>query len=120
MKEFAVRGLESSEIPIANRIKLYQKFEVDSSYIIPLFVKLCLRTEGPTDEETEIMGTKVSLIIYRARERLRSQATSPLAGQTLIISETDASEAISSILGYCEPIGPGSVALSKNLLACLH
>ena len=55
------------------------------------------------------MGTKVSLIIYRARERLRSMV-SP-AEPPLAISESAAVEVISSILGYNSPIaGPGSVS----------
>ena len=109
VKDFAVRGLESCDIPIANRIRLYRTFEVDAHYIIPWFVRLCLREDGPTDGETEIMGTKVSLIIYRARERLRSMV-SP-AEPPLAISESAAVEVISSILGYNSPIaGPGSVS----------
>jgi hypothetical protein len=112
VKDFAVRGLETCDIPIANRVKLYQKYDVDASYIIPLFVKLSLRAEGPTDEETDIMGTKVALIIYRARERLRSPASSPITGLPLPISESEAFEAINSILGYGAtilPAGSGSV-----------
>ena len=109
VKDFAVRGLESCDIPIANRIRLYRTFDVDAHYIIPWFVRLCLREDGPTDGETEIMGTKVSLIIYRARERLRSMV-SP-AEPPLAISESAAVEVISSILGYNSPIaGPGSVS----------
>ena len=125
VKDFAVRGLESCEVPIASRIKLYQKYEVDSLYVIPLFVKLCLRAEGPTDEETDIMGTKVALIVYRARERLRSPASSPITGPPPPISEAEAFEAISSILGYSVPIsvGPGSVVFPiqryPRMLTCI-
>ena len=122
VKDFTVRGLESCDIPIANRIKLYQKYEVDSSYVVPLFVKLSLRAEGPTDEETDVMGTKVALIIYRARERLRSPASSPITGPPLPISESDAFEIIKSILGYGAtilPAGPGSVVFLIQKSSCV-
>jgi len=121
VKDFAVRGLETCDIPIANRIKLYQKYEVDSSYVVPLFVKLSLRAEGPTDEETDVMGTKVALIIYRARERLRSPACSPLTGSPHPISESDAFEAINSILGYGAMVLPagGPVAFLIQKPSCV-
>lgn len=114
IKDFAIRGLESCEMPIANRIRLYQKYYVDLRYINPLFVKFCLRDDGPTDEETEVMGTKISLIIYRARERLRSRSTPQSGGKaTATLAEADALEAISSILGYNAPShGLGSVSFS--------
>ena len=111
VKDFTVRCLESCDIAIAQRIKLYRTFDVDAKYTIPWFVQLCLREEGPTDGETEIMGTKVSLIVYRARERLRSSLVAPNAGAPSPLSESAAIEAICSILGYNSPLsGPGSVS----------
>ena len=100
VKDFTIRCLESCDIAVAQRIKLYRTFDVDAKYIVPWFVQLCLREEGPTDGETEIMGTKVSLIVYRARERLRSALIAPNAGTPPPLSESAAVEAICSILGY--------------------
>ena len=117
IKDFALQGLERCDIPIANRIKLYQQYDAGPRYINPLFVKFCLRDDGPTDEETDIMGTKVSLIVYRARERLRGHAT-PQNGSTTF-AESDALEAISSILGYnnAPSKGLGSVSFYFNQFA---
>lgn len=96
-------------MPIACRIKLYQTYGVESCYVIPLYSKFCLREDGPTDEETEVMGVKAALAIYRARERLR---TPPNSGNAISIAESDAVEAITSILGYHVPQhGLGSVFL---------
>lgn len=100
IKDLAVRGLESCDMSIANRIRLYQRYDVDSRYINSLYVKFCLRDEGPTEEETEIMGTKVSLNIYMAREHLRrsSCATVQHGSRLADLAESDVLEAISSIL----------------------
>lgn len=58
-----------------------------------------MRDEGPTDDETSIMGIKTSLIIFRARERLRFQ---PLAGSKDRFSpdENDITRTIYSLLGF--------------------
>ena len=55
------------------RLWIYQLYRVGPSHIVPLLVELCIRNEGPTDDETEKLGIKTSLVIYRARESLRSQ-----------------------------------------------
>ena len=117
IKDFALQGLEGCDIPIANRIKLYQQYDAGSRYINPLYVKFCLREDGPTDEETDVMGTKVSLIVYRARERLRGHATPQNGGNTF--AESDALKAISSILGYnnAPSKGLGSVSFYFNQFA---
>jgi len=57
----------------------------------------------------DIMGTKVALIICRAREKLRSLASPPLSGWTGALSETDAFEIINSIFGYSTPIIPAGL-----------
>ncbi len=120
IKDFAVQGLEFCDMPIADRIKLYQQYDVGPRYINPLFVKFCLREDGPTDEETEIMGTKVSLIVYRARERLRAHVTPQNGGKAPSFAESDALEAISSILGYNAPSkGLGSVSFYLIIFAHL-
>ena len=58
-----------------------------------------MRDEGPTDDETAIMGIKTSLIIFRARERLRFQ---PLSGSKDRSSpdENDITRTIYSLLGF--------------------
>lgn len=101
VKRLAIHELESFDIPIAERIVLYQNHAVDPLYLVPLYVKMCVRDEGPSDEETEIMSMKTSLIIFRARERLRFR---PLAGaKSRDVSqpdENDITRTIYSLLGF--------------------
>lgn len=101
VKRLAIHELESFDIPIAERIVLYQNHAVDPLYLVPLYVKMCVRDEGPSDEETTIMSMKTSLIIFRARERLRFR---PLAGaKSRDISqpdENDITRTIYSLLGF--------------------
>lgn len=99
VKRLAIRELEEFDIPIAERMVLYQTHAVDPVYLVPLYVKLCMRDEGPSDEETEIMGMKTSLIIFRARERLRFR---PLPGKntSLAHDENDVTRTIHSLLGF--------------------
>jgi hypothetical protein len=72
VKQLAIRGLEETDLSIVERLRIYQLYNVDPSHTVPLLSALCLRDEGPTDEETEQLGMKTSLLIYRARESLRS------------------------------------------------
>lgn len=98
VKRLAILELEDSDIQIAERIVLYQTHTVDPVHLVPLYVKLCLRDESPTDEETDIMGMKTSLIIFRARERLRFR---PLSGKNASSpDENDITRTIYSLLGF--------------------
>ena len=99
VKRLAIRELEIFDIPIAERIVLYQNHSVEPVFLVPLYVKFCMRDEGPTDEETTVMGIKTSLIIFRARERLRFQ---PLSGSKDRSSpdENDITRTIYSLLGF--------------------
>jgi len=92
VKRFAIRGLEKLDLSPVERLRIYQLYQVDPTYIIPLLVELCLREEGPTEEETEKMGIKTSLSIYRARERLCCHAPDG-------VDEDEATHTICSIIG---------------------
>lgn len=93
VKAFAIRGLQGCTIDLAERVGIYQKYTADITYLIPLFAELCVRDEGPTDEESEKMGAKTSLMIFRVRERLR-------CGSTGSVDLAAAIEAISAAVGY--------------------
>ena len=99
VKRLAIRELEGFDIPLAERIILYQNHNVEPVHLVPLYVKFCMRDEGPTDDETLIMGIKTSLIIFRARERLRFQ---PLSGSKdrSAPDENDITRTIYSLLGF--------------------
>lgn len=99
VKRLAIRELESFDIPLADRIGLYQNHAVEPVHLVPLYVKFCMRDEGPTDDETTIMSIKTSLIIFRARERFRFQ---PLSGSSMdrSLDENDITRTIYSLLGF--------------------
>jgi hypothetical protein len=100
VKRLAIRELESFDIPISERIALYQSHAVEPVYLIPFYVKLCMRDDGPTDEETVTMGMKTSLIIFRARERLHFRTVSASTKDRSSPSENDITRTIYSLLGF--------------------
>jgi hypothetical protein len=87
---------------------------VEPVYLVPLYVKLCMRDEGPTDDETSVMGIKTSLIIYRARERLRFQPPSGSKDRSSP-DENDITRTIYSLLGF-DYNGIGSVTFLLILM----
>lgn len=99
VKRLAIRELDQFDMPIAERIELYHRHAVDLCHLVPLYVKLCIRDEGPTDEETSIMGMKTSLIIFRARERLRFQPLSKVK-PVPVVDESHITRTIYSLLGF--------------------
>ena len=100
VKRLAIRELEDVEIPIAERIVLYQNHKVDPVHLVPLYVKLCMRDEGPTDDETAIMGMTTALIIFRARERLRFRPSSGTKNASSPPDENDITRTIYSLLNF--------------------
>jgi len=100
-KNFAIRGLQGCTIDIAERVSIYQNYRADIGHLIPLFAGLCIRTDGPTDDESDKMGAKTSLMIFRVRERLRS------SGSTVDLAAATA--AISSAFGYNDSSSNGIV-----------
>ena len=99
VKRLAIRELENFDISLAERIVIYQNHAVEPLFLVPLYVKFCMRDDGPTDEETSIIGIKTALIIFRARERLRFQ---PLSGNKdrSVPDENDITRTIYSLLGF--------------------
>ena len=119
VKRLAIRELEIFDIPLAERIVIYQNHAVEPIYLVPLYVKFCMRDEGPTDEETSTLGIKTSLIIFRARERLRFQ---PLSGSKDRSSpdENDITRTIYSLLGFDYNGQTGSVTFLLILIYLLR
>jgi len=69
----AIRELDKIEFPVIDRIALYQRFVVDLGLLVPLYATLCSRDEPPDEVESEILGIKTTVLVFRARERLRAQ-----------------------------------------------
>jgi len=73
VKNLAIRELETQEIPIMERIALYQKYDVDSGHLVRYYAELCQSPQALTDEDAATIGLKTAVLIFRARERLRAQ-----------------------------------------------
>lgn len=61
------------ELPVAERIALYDKFTVDTVFSIPHYVTLCSRNEPLDNIESAILGIKSTVLVFQARERIRTQ-----------------------------------------------
>ncbi|KAF4620261.1 hypothetical protein D9613_001061 [Agrocybe pediades] len=99
VKNFAIRQLEQCNLSVVSRLTIYQLYKVDLAFILPLLYELCIREEGPTDQETEEMGIKTSLIIFRIRERLRAGANGPMSPVAAGTGEAEVMQAIYAVLG---------------------
>ncbi|KDR75461.1 hypothetical protein GALMADRAFT_483402 [Galerina marginata CBS 339.88] len=97
-KHLAIRGLEQGNLSIVQRLTLYQLYKADPVYVVPLIAALCIRDEGPTDEETKEMGMATSLVIFRARERIRS--ATPNDGRSPLPVGVDDDEVIQTICSF--------------------
>ncbi|KAG6920042.1 hypothetical protein DXG01_010110 [Tephrocybe rancida] len=70
----AIRELEKqTQLPLIERIVLYQRFDVDRDLLVPLYGKLCSRPEALDDDESEAIGIKATVLVFRARETLRAR-----------------------------------------------
>ncbi|KIY69778.1 hypothetical protein CYLTODRAFT_212527 [Cylindrobasidium torrendii FP15055 ss-10] len=74
VKKLAVRQLHSIRgIHPVDRIVLYKDYDVDEEYIIPLYAKLIVRDEPLSQRESQKLGVDTTVLIFQARERLRTQ-----------------------------------------------
>ncbi|KAJ3505315.1 hypothetical protein NLJ89_g7486 [Agrocybe chaxingu] len=97
VKNLAIRGLDTCDLTVVQRIRIYETYQADTMYLLPLYATMCMREDGPTDDETEEMGMKTSLMIFRARERLRSDGSkSPLPNG---VDESEVFRMLYSFLG---------------------
>ncbi|KAF8271084.1 hypothetical protein EI94DRAFT_634469 [Lactarius quietus] len=72
VKELAVRGLESLQIPSLQKVVLYQKYDVDRNLLQAAFTALTVRDETLTIEEGRELGLETALQVARARETARA------------------------------------------------
>ena len=73
VKELAIRELHlKRELPLVEKMALYQHHQVDQRHLVPLFAELVSRDTALTLEESKILGPDSTFLVYTARERLRS------------------------------------------------
>ncbi|KAG6893515.1 hypothetical protein C0992_009699, partial [Termitomyces sp. T32_za158] len=110
VRNLAIRELEKLTIPLIERITLYQRFKVDRDLLIPLYGILCRRPEALNEEESEAIGMKTTVLIFRVREQLRAQPSnggmSPLPSQ---VDDTHIHHILRSLLD-ASPVSPTNQA----------
>ncbi|KAH9006325.1 hypothetical protein EDB86DRAFT_2873206 [Lactarius hatsudake] len=72
VKELAIRGLESLQIPALQKVVLYQRYDVDRTRLQTAYTALTVRDEPITIEEGRELGLETSLLLARAREVARA------------------------------------------------
>ncbi|KAF8622961.1 hypothetical protein AX15_006633 [Amanita polypyramis BW_CC] len=75
-KQLAIRELEKLTMPTAERIALYQKFNVDCEFLVPLYAELCSRPDILSLEESKMIGMPAAIIIFQLREEFRMRPPS--------------------------------------------
>ncbi|KAG5341507.1 hypothetical protein C0989_009868 [Termitomyces sp. Mn162] len=115
VRNLAIRELDKlTEIPLIERIALYQRFKVDQDLLLPLYGKLCSRPEALNEEESEAIGMKTTVLIFRAREHLRAQASD--SGMSPLPSGLDVSDVHHTLRKLLDttPISPTDQAGKKT------
>ncbi|KIY46009.1 hypothetical protein FISHEDRAFT_47808 [Fistulina hepatica ATCC 64428] len=76
VKALAVRELQLIPLPPVERIALYQTYDIDQKFIVPLIAEVCARDALLTPEETQRLDIKTAYVIWSGREMLRAHASS--------------------------------------------
>ncbi|KAJ3772834.1 hypothetical protein FB446DRAFT_735280 [Lentinula raphanica] len=72
VKKLAVRHLEKYNLDLVDRISLYQECNADEDLLIPLYAQLCSRDRTLSLIETHKLGYETAVMVFQAREQLRS------------------------------------------------
>ncbi|KAJ3811359.1 hypothetical protein EV368DRAFT_81818 [Lentinula lateritia] len=105
VKELAIKELQKLDIPLVDRIVLYQDHDVDSALRVPLYAELASREATLDHDESTRLGFRTTIVIFQARERLRSLATggrSPLPDE---VGPDAAKEVITNLFKALPPLG---------------
>ncbi|KAJ3730888.1 hypothetical protein DFJ43DRAFT_1189423 [Lentinula guzmanii] len=105
VKELAINELERLDIPLVDRIVLYQDNQVDADLRLPLYIQLASREATLDHDESTRLGFRTAIVIFQARERLRSLATggkSPLPDE---VGEDAAKEVVCNLFKAVPPLG---------------
>lgn len=73
VKELAIRELGGKDMPVVDRIILYQKYFVPRNYLVPLYAALCSQDEALSVQDSMKLGLEATVVIFQAREHLRAR-----------------------------------------------
>lgn len=106
-KRLAIRELQKLQMPTAERVALYLKYEVGDEYLVPLYAELCSRSETISLEEANLIGMPVAIIIFRLREELRVRTSfspppppPPASPLPIGISDKEVRERVAVAFGF--------------------
>ncbi|KAJ3793063.1 hypothetical protein GGU11DRAFT_801146 [Lentinula aff. detonsa] len=74
VKKLAVRNLEKFNLDLVDQLSLYQECNADEDLLIPLYAQLCARDQTLSLIETHKLGYETAVMVFQAREHLRSPA----------------------------------------------
>ncbi|KAJ7580152.1 hypothetical protein C8J56DRAFT_834130 [Mycena floridula] len=106
VQNLAVRELEKLDVDDITRIVIYQKYNVDRTFLIPRYASLCQREATISLEEGMKLGMETTLNIVRARECARSPSgfdgtRSPVPAN---IDAAEMGNIIKSLFNILEPL----------------
>ena len=111
VKELAVRELHmKKDLPLVEKMALYQHHQVDQRHLVPLFAELVSRDTPLTLEESKILGPDSTFLVYTARERIRSQSDGGKSPLPSGLEESDVYHSIEMLLD----MNPGSTLEFQN------
>jgi len=116
VKQLATDELQKLDIPLVDRIVLYQDHDVESALRLPLYVELASRDATLDHEESSRLGFRTAIVIFQARERLRSLST---GGRSPLPDDVDAQaaeEVIGTLFSALPPVpSPPMSPRMKNM-----
>ncbi|KAF5381162.1 hypothetical protein D9757_009406 [Collybiopsis confluens] len=113
-KDLAINELEKLEIPLVDRIVLYQDHDVDSALRVPLYVELAAREATLDHDESARLGFRTAIVIFQARERLRSLATGGMSPLPDDVGHEAAQEVITTLFAALPPPLPDFYPMSPT------
>ncbi|KAJ4483884.1 hypothetical protein J3R30DRAFT_3328897 [Lentinula aciculospora] len=105
VKELAIKELEKLDIPLVDRIVLYQDHQVDSELRLPLYAQLASREATLDHDESTRLGFRTAIVIFQARERLHSLAIGGRSPFPDEVGPDAAKEVICNLFKALPPMG---------------
>ena len=115
----AIRGLQACDLTTVQRIVIYELYHADKKYTVPLYAEMAMRDQSPSTAEEKLLGDKITLSIFRLRERLRSHAIPTFSDISPLPVGIDNNEALRLVCAFFH-IDPARVPLpgARVMISC--